>query len=169
MRTEMGNIWSLLERKYHIVIPVNIGWTKTKPLRNVMGRGLAFQAKTKYPGVEEWLGARHKDLYEAAGEVTQMGHRAWIVKHPDHPLVFFPTKPLNEKEPHLSWKNPADRRMIEKLLWDVEHFMEAYSIKKLALPLLGAGNGGLDSEDIEKLMKHVLRDVGGATIVKQWF
>ena len=109
-RLEGDDIWDC-EGIAWIVIPTNIGYKrwpqkKVQPAchvgPNVMGRGLAQDAASKYP----WL----PPLY---------GEFCWL-HGPDTPVtydmcsrtVLFPTKPMNTNEPWMSWKGKADLERI---------------------------------------------------------
>lgn len=78
-----------------------------------------------------------------------------MIVHPIYPLILFPTKPLNEKAPHLSWQGPADLWLIEGSLMELSELPESGTI---ALPLVGCGAGGLQEKQVLPLLRHYLRD-----------
>lgn len=154
MRLWRGNIWEKLRLKYEITIPVNIGWKALGP--NIMGRGLAKQALERFPKIDQFLGEYQRDLW--AYEYPPMDDPRWIVKYPWAPLIFFPTKPLNEAKPWMSWSLKSDKEMIGKLLSHFHAFADKHKLEKIAVPLLGAGNGGLDPFEMKDFIREKIGD-----------
>jgi hypothetical protein len=153
VRIARGDIWDFGNRGYEVVIPVNCGWKLTG--HNVMGRGLAKQALDRYPGIDLYLGKKQAEAVESG---APMGSALWIIDHPDHPLIFFPTKSLNKKQPWLSWKQKSDKKMIGKLLDAFPDWASDRGVKKVAFPLLGAGEGGLDPIEMRDFIRKKLGD-----------
>ena len=158
MKTYIGNIWNLMlpEEGYQIVIPVNLGW-KTSG-ENVMGRGLAKEARCLFPGCDKWLGQYQKQIYELfkSAKVKPNDPKfagQWTAWHDTAPLLFVPSKSLNEDAPWLSWKNKADPVLIDAGLKNLPEFARVNNIKKIAVPLLGAGNGGLEPAEMKSLIE----------------
>lgn len=157
MKTYVGDIWALIQDGYSIVVPVNLGWKGTG--ENVMGRGLAKEAVRLY-GHEDtarWLGKIQREVYSVFKEFkhdpNDPAHvKLWIYHHDRHPLIFMPSKPLNKEAPWFSWKNKADLKMIDGGLKAFPDFLLENKVKKAAMPLLGAGNGGLDPVEIRSLI-----------------
>lgn len=152
MKCSHGDIWEFFDRGCYVVIPTNAGWKKntfSTGMLNVMGRGLAWQAKQRYPDSAEWLGQEYFKLAQAK---KPMGDPEWLKAYPGGRLIFLPTKPLNPSTPQLSWKQKSDPIMIEKHLEQLPAFVTKCKIEKVAIPLLGAGNGGLDPEKMKDLI-----------------
>ena len=154
MRLYRGDIWDKLRLKHEIVIPVNIGWKKTG--ENIMGRGLAKQALERYPKIASFLGNYQRDFWEHTH--CPMGNYHWIIKYPWAPLTFFPTKPLLVEKPWLSWSQQSDEKMIKELLPHLPDYADRHGIKKIAVPVLGAGNGGLDYGTMVNLIRDTVVD-----------
>lgn len=129
-------------RSVKIVIPVNIGWKRDG--RNVMGRGLAAQALKRDPTVDIVWG---KHCRGHAHSAPVLAYQQWI---------FFPTKPLGSKEPHLSWQNPASPRLI-CLSCEQLNCTRWYNTAIL-VPMCGAGNGGLPDRLVEEILTYYLID-----------
>jgi len=143
IRAERGDIWSYSESHF-IVIPTNIGW-KWQDGRNVMGRGLALQATKKWPYFSFWFG----EMCRRHGEKTP------TCVYPYGPLIAFPVKPLNKKEPHLSWRSNADTGLIERSARE----LAAIEVPKpVALPLVGCGNGKLEMSEVRPILDRYLGD-----------
>ena len=109
----------------------------------VMGKGIALVFKLRYPNMFE--------LYQkyCAQHLIGIG-KLWIYKgdESDPWVLNFPTK--------THWKLPSEYDYIEKGL---QKFVETYKergITSIAFPLLGANNGGLDSEKVMQIMQEYL-------------
>lgn len=142
MKWRHGDIWFWWKLGHIIVVPTNAGWTKDG--KNVMGAGIALQASKLIPELPDVYGKRCMDLDP---------YFYYKEKH----LVLLPTKPLDEDTPWLSWKQLSDTNtLIESLQWlqDNAKMFEA----SVYVPLLGAGNGGLDPVLVAKRMNEILTD-----------
>lgn len=127
------------------IINGNIFNTKAQTIVNtvncvgVMGKGIALVFKLRYPSMF--------DIYQdyCKKRLIDIG-KLWIYKgdEKDPWVLNFPTK--------THWKLPSEYEYIEKGL---QKFVETYKekgITSIAFPLLGANNGGLDSQKIEEMM-----------------
>lgn len=111
----------------------------------VMGKGVALQFKKNYHN-------NYKAYVEACknGEV-QIG-RMFVVR--DHSLlgekliVNFPTK--------TDWRKPSEYEYVERGLDALVDTIRQYSIKSIAIPPLGAGNGGLHWDKVKKMIEEKL-------------
>ena len=118
-----------------IVCPVNcVG---------VMGKGLALQFKKLYPDMFEHY--RHickQDLLVPG--------RLWIWKSNGltKDVLCFPTK--------LDWRKPSTKEYIEDGLKKFVNTYKSKNIKSIAFPLLGAGCGQLDKDEVLSMMKYWL-------------
>lgn len=109
----------------------------------VMGKGIALVHKLRYP--EMYLEYREhcKNKLIKIGSLwlyTKQGNAPWILS--------FPTKN--------HWKYPSKIEWIEQGL---QKFVETYDkkcITSIAFPLLGTHNGGLDSNQVKRLMDEYL-------------
>ena len=123
----------------------NIFNTKAQTIVNtvncvgVMGKGIALVFKLRYPNMFEIYQNFCKQKLISIGKL-------WIYKGDEcDPWVLnFPTK--------TQWKLPSEYEYIEKGL---QKFVETYKekgITSIAFPLLGANNGGLNSQRVEEIM-----------------
>ena len=164
----VSNVWNVLGKFEAICITTN-GFV-TRDGRAVMGRGVAKQAKDKFKKIDYILGK----LIRKNGNVVQK-----IVPIATKPtrtvLVAFPVKPAygkcNRKKDnivsHVAYKyNPGDKvpgfhmkadlNLIEKSLKQLVKLADNEGWKKIALVMPGVGNGGLDRNEVEKLLdKHL--------------
>jgi len=134
-----GNIWELRREGKYIVIPTN-GFIKNTG-ECVMGRGLAFQAKVKFPNLPKELGDRIK-IY---GNVVFV----WT----KYRLITFPVKRV--------WWEKADIELIEK---SCEQLREIFKLNLSGLPVpvylprVGCGNGKLNWSDVKPILDRILDD-----------
>jgi hypothetical protein len=146
MKVEYGDIWKYRGKGY-IVIPTNLGWRKDGS--NVMGRGLAAQAASLYPGLAERYGEMCRQYGERLSCVVVSGY--------DTPLILFPVKPLNKEAPWLSWRSMANLTLIEqntKCLVDLEKDLK--DDLPILVPAVGCGNGGLALRDVLPILERYL-------------
>lgn len=114
----------------------------------VMGKGIALQFKERFP--------ENYRLYKKAcekGEVTigkvfvtstnSMVNPRWIIN--------FPTKK--------HWMHRSSYKFIEEGLNDLIRVIKELNIKSIAIPPLGAGQGGLKREKVKKILEDKLREL----------
>ena len=143
MKEIVGDIWTEAESPAYIVVPTN-GFVKNNG-ECVMGRGLAYQAKTQFPMLPKELGTR----------IKENGNIVFVFD--EYEIITFPVK-------H-NWMEMADLNLIEG---------SARRLRKIALeeiyPLpiymshVGCGNGGLNWQDVKPIIKRYLGDLENITI-----
>lgn len=131
------------------IINGNIFNTKAQTIVNtvncvgIMGKGIALVYKLRYPDMYE----QYQKL--CAQHMISIG-KLWIFKgEKNAPWVLnFPTK--------THWKLPSEYDYIKAGL---QKFVDTYKekgIQSVAFPLLGAANGGLDGEEVKRIMFEYL-------------
>lgn len=120
----------------------------TVNLVGVMGKGVAFQFKERFPENFRIYSEACKNRTIGIGNSLVVsaiwhGRQIWIVN--------FPTK--------VHWRNPSEYRYVEKGLDNLVEILERYNIKSIAIPPLGAGNGGLEWEKVRTMIEDKLRSV----------
>ncbi|MGH8929641.1 MAG: type II toxin-antitoxin system antitoxin DNA ADP-ribosyl glycohydrolase DarG [Egibacteraceae bacterium] len=110
----------------------------------VMGKGVALQFKRRFPAMFADYQRRC-----AAGQVKLGEPYLW--RNPDGPsIVNFPTKE--------HWRSVSRLADIERGLVYLAEHIEPWSVTSLAVPPLGAGNGGLDWSAVgPTLYRHLAR------------
>jgi len=119
----------------------------------VMGKGIALMFKERF--------ARNFQLYAAACKAKQVqtGHMfvtetselsgpKWVVN--------FPTKQ--------HWRSPSKLEWVVEGLHDLRRFLVERQVKSIAIPPLGAGNGGLDWALVREQIDLALGDLQGVEI-----
>jgi O-acetyl-ADP-ribose deacetylase (regulator of RNase III) len=121
----------------------------------VMGKGIALMFKESFPENFRAYAAACK-----AGEV-QVG-RMFVTERRDlvgpRFIINFPTKK--------DWKHPSKLEWVEAGLKALRHEIETRGISSIAIPPLGAGNGGLDWRfQVRPLIERMLQDLPAEVIV----
>ena len=117
----------------------------TVNLFGVMGKGIALQFKKQFPNNYKLYQKACKDKTIGIGklfvteEQTMFGTKI---------IINFPTK--------IDWRKPAEYSYIEAGLDDLIGVVNTYQIRSIAIPPLGAGNGGLNWERVKSLIESKL-------------
>ena len=114
----------------------------------VMGKGIALMFKERFPANYRAYAAacrRHDVRIGAvfATRVQELNGPRWIVN--------FPTK--------MHWRDPSRREWITSGLQDLRRFIVENDIGSIAVPPLGAGNGGLFWPDVREEIERALGDL----------
>lgn len=120
----------------------------------VMGKGVALMFKETFPeNFKEYEAAcRAKELKVGKMFVTRrdalLGPK-WIIN--------FPTK--------AHWRYPSKMEWVERGLDDLRAVIVRNNILSIALPPLGAGNGGLEWAEVKELIVEKLKDLKDVKVV----
>ncbi len=126
---EKGNIFE--SQAAALVNPVNT--------EGVMGKGLAFQFKKKFPENFSKYFKRCKDKsFDVGTELVWTNENNRII-------INFPTK--------RSWRENSKIEYIQVGLKKLEELINELEIKSIAIPPIGAGNGKLDWDSVLKEIK----------------
>lgn len=115
----------------------------------VMGKGIALQFKKAYA-----------NNYKAYVEVCKKNEiaigRLFIFRDSnlisgEKYIINFPTK--------TDWRKPSEYSYIDAGLDDLIRVLDEYKIKSVAIPPLGAGNGGLEWERVKKIIEGKLMNI----------
>ena len=115
----------------------------------VMGKGIALQFKNMFPN--------NFKLYSKACKNKELKVGQLLVSEDESLLsgkkiiINFPTK--------THWRFPSEYDYVEKGLVALEKVIKDQSIKSIAIPPLGAGNGGLDWNRVKKLIEKHLSEI----------
>jgi len=119
----------------------------------VMGKGIALMFKERFPSNMQAYAKACKASEVVTGKmfVTQTGELIgpqWIVN--------FPTKQ--------HWRAKSKMQWVEEGLTDLRHFIKENQIKSIAIPPLGAGNGGLEWQEVKPKIERALADLADVEI-----
>jgi len=120
----------------------------------VMGKGIALMFKERFANnMEEYTKAsKAKRVQTGKMFITETGELMgpkWIVN--------FPTKQ--------HWRSPSKLEWIIEGLQDLKAFIINNRVSSIAIPPLGAGNGGLDWPIVRKQIEKALADLPGVEIL----
>ena len=115
----------------------------------VMGKGIALQFKKAYHN-------NYKAYVQACKKNEIEIGKLLIVKDSnlssgEKYIINFPTKK--------DWRKPSEYEFIEAGLEDLIRIIKDYNIKSIAIPPLGAGNGGLEWEKVKKIIENKLSNI----------
>jgi O-acetyl-ADP-ribose deacetylase (regulator of RNase III) len=115
----------------------------------IMGKGIALQFKNQFPNnYKEYLKAC-KDGSIDIGKL--LVYEEDTLLNGNKLIINFPTK--------TSWRKPSEYSYIELGLKNLAEIIKVKKIKSIAIPPLGAGNGGLDWHNVKKLLIQFLQNV----------
>ncbi len=112
----------------------------------VMGKGIALQFKKAYPN--------NFKAYEKASKKNEVSVGRMFVTRDSNTttgeriIINFPTK--------TSWRKPSEYEFIEAGLDNLVEVINEKQIKSIAIPPLGAGNGGLNWQKVKQLIEQKL-------------
>lgn len=114
----------------------------------VMGKGIALMFKERFPD--------NFHAYAAACKAEQVQIGKMFITRPselDGPqwIINFPTKQ--------HWKARSRIEWIQQGLQDLRHFLLDHAVESVAIPPLGAGNGGLDWAVVKEQIQAQLGDL----------
>lgn len=120
----------------------------------VMGKGIALMFKERFPkNMQEYADAcKSGEVQTGKMFVTstdELVGAKWVVN--------FPTKKHWRAKSQMSW--------IEEGLQDLKRFILESDIQSIAIPPLGAGNGGLDWNDVKPRIEQALGDLQDINII----
>jgi O-acetyl-ADP-ribose deacetylase (regulator of RNase III) len=112
----------------------------------VMGKGIALQFKNAFPN-------NYRAYADACKKEEVFTGKLFVTKDRNLALgekiiINFPTKE--------DWRKPSEYSFIDSGLTDLIKVIEEYQIKSIAIPPLGAGNGGLKWEKVKQIIEEKL-------------
>ncbi|EAK0980532.1 Appr-1-p processing protein [Campylobacter lari] len=126
------------------------GLVNTVNLNGLMGKGIAYQFKKKFPlNYEAYVKAcKNKEI--------NIG-KVFIFEENGKTIINFPTK--------ANWREKAKIEYIESGLKSLKNEIIQRNIKSIAIPPLGCGNGGLNWKDVKSLIETYLSDLSNNTSI----
>jgi len=108
----------------------------------IMGKGIALQFKKAFP-------SNYKAYVDACKSGELIIGKLFVCKdinlhYGERIIVNFPTKK--------NWRKPSEYEFIEKGLDNLINVINEFDIKSIAIPPLGAGNGGLEWEKVKRII-----------------
>lgn len=145
------NLWTYIEKNpVDFICVTTNGYIKSDGSL-VMGRGIAREVKSLFPGIEHTLG----DRVRKSGNCV---HVFYNVERPTgrkkkfYNLVSFPTK-------HEDWRENSDLDLIRLSALELEEIAKTLPTRTFLLPRPGCGNGGLDWKDVKPVIDFLPNNV----------
>ena len=114
----------------------------------VMGRGVALQAKERFPGIEFAVG---EEIRRCGNVLMVLDFIDWRSstreEHNPRLFVIFPVK-------H-HWREPADLGLIHESAMSLAELAEEHPDKTFILGRPGCGNGGLTWDEVRPVLEGV--------------
>lgn len=143
MREIMGNLFDYAGPGSVLVIPTNGNVTAYG--KAVMGKGVALQAKQRWPKLPGDLG---KALKRDGNRIAHFGYQS---ENGFERVIIFPTKE--------NWPENSTLSLIEKnTIALANYFAELKNDLTCYLPRLGCGAGGLQWEVVKPILSYWLDD-----------
>ena len=115
----------------------------TVNLMGIMGKGIALQFKNQFPDNFKAYKKACKDKTIGIGKLLVVKENTIFG---EKLIINFPTK--------TDWKKSSEYSYIETGLKDLTQIINDYGIKSIAIPPLGAGNGGLNWMVVKSLIER---------------
>lgn len=123
----------------------------------IMGKGIALQFKKQFPNNYKIYSKACKTGEFKIGEMLIVEEQSLLTGKKI--IINFPTK--------TDWRKPSEYSYIEEGLKNLVKVIEEKKIKSIAIPPLGAGNGGLVWDKVKAMMNYYLKDVEAEVIIFQ--
>lgn len=115
----------------------------------VMGKGIALQFKKQFPENFKLYKKACNNGEVVTGKMFVTEERTLL--HGKKIIINFPTK--------TTWRKPSEYSYIQEGLKDLKNLIEDRGIKSIAIPPLGAGNGGLEWSKVKEMIIDVLGEL----------
>lgn len=125
-----------------IVVPVNC--------KGVMGKGLALQAKQKWPKMFESYKSFCEGACPSYPDGLEPGGVVCIQQEPNRYIACLATKD--------DWRNPSKLEWVETGLKQLVVLSMQINLCHIAIPRLGCGLGGLDWCDVKPIVHRVFEN-----------
>jgi hypothetical protein len=135
-----GNILDYFPNKIPAIAVTTNGLTDSRG-NAIMGKGIAKQAKERYPRLPKILGEM----------LIEFGNRVHLIDGRGEYLIYsFPTK--------TDWKYKSNIRLIGQSSIELMNEMNYHKIPALIMTRPGCGNGGLDWDYVKPMIQDILDD-----------
>lgn len=121
----------------------------------VMGKGIALQFKKAFPSNFKVYADACKKEEVTIGKMLLT--KDVNLNSGEKIIINFPTKK--------DWRKPSEYIFIEQGLDDLVHVIIENQISSIAIPPLGAGNGGLEWEKVKKIIEQKLSNLDAEILV----
>ena len=120
----------------------------------VMGKGIALQFKERFP---ENFHAYSRACKNGEVKTGKMFVHDELTMNGQKTIINFPTKE--------QWYRKSQYKYIEEGLQDLINVIKDRKIESIAIPPLGAGNGGLNWNNVKSLMVKYLSQLNNVEVI----
>jgi len=140
---EKGNMWNIWNNTDLFLITTNSFIKRSGDL--VMGRGIALEAKNRYPSFPFLAGKniKHGEIY---------GLKLFYKEKEDHTLTRSKIGLFQVKR---YWYDKADLNIIDISIKKLIEWMNYNPVNRIDLNYPGIGNGKLDQEEVHEVIKFL--------------
>lgn len=146
MLETFGNIWNYLDEYDAVVVTTN-GFVK-KNGEAVMGRGIALEAKQRYP----WLPKRLGELLTKGANVPYAFEQGSCCRL----ILTMPVKPRFGPTGQPGWAVKADIGIIKNSALELSRIADELELTTIIMPRPGCGNGGLSWNIVRPVIEPIL-------------
>jgi O-acetyl-ADP-ribose deacetylase (regulator of RNase III) len=115
----------------------------------VMGKGIALQFKNMFPNNFNQYSVACKNKELSIGKLLVTEEKSMLLGKKT--IINFPTK--------TNWRLPSEYQYIELGLAELIKIIKEKNIKSIAIPPIGAGNGGLNWNKVKLLLERYLTNI----------
>ena len=115
----------------------------------VMGKGIALQFKNMFPNNFKQYANACKSKELTIGQLLITQEKSLLLG--EKIIINFPTK--------TDWRLPSEYEYIEAGLRELISIIKEKNIKSIAIPPLGAGNGGLNWHKVKQILEKYLANI----------
>jgi O-acetyl-ADP-ribose deacetylase (regulator of RNase III) len=123
----------------------------------IMGKGIALQFKNEF--------SHNYKVYLKACNEGKLGIGQLLITEEES--LLYGKKLIINLPTKTDWRKPSEYSYIENGLKELAKEIRSRKIKSIAIPPLGAGNGGLEWEKVKKLMEENLKDLDSDIYIYQ--
>lgn len=145
MIVEKGDMWSMFGKTDLFLITTNT--SKDKAGDMVMGRGIALEAKLRYPSMPTDFAVKFNKAIDtqAYDDALHPLHVGWIGKYEEQVVGWFITK--------YNWRQNSSLDILQRSCRDLARLAEIMYPKRIDLNFPGIGYGKLEREDVLPLLQ----------------
>jgi len=115
----------------------------------IMGKGIALQLKNQFPNNFKIYAKACKEKTFDIGQLLITEDTSLL--YGNKIIINFPTK--------TDWRKPSEYEYIERGLQELVKIIREKQIKSIAIPPLGAGNGGLNWAKVKTILEKYLSEI----------
>lgn len=142
-----GDLWDIASEGHWDAIVITTNGYVRKDGEAVMGRGIALEAKERYPGLALAVGT----------QIRNFGNKVHVFSgYDDFDILTYPVKPVFGPNGEPGWKAKAQLPLVQKSMSEMLYFVNRYHWMDILMPRPGCGNGGLKWDTVKEAISPFL-------------